>query len=441
MNIDLTKGSPAKVLARFSLPIILGCFFQQAYYMVDTAVVGRFLGYEALAGVGAVNGLNFIIYGFATGITSGAGIFIAQCFGARRDLRKGVASSLLISAGLSVLLTVIPLLLCRWTLTVMQTPAEIIDYSQRYFSIYLLGSVAMVAYNMATCILRAIGDSRAPLLFLILSSVLNIALDFLMIGGLEMDVEGAAWATVISQGIAAVLCFIYAFRRYPSIRLRGADFRVGWSCAREQLRIGVPMALQFSITGIGLVLLQVALNGFAPDYIAGFTTANRIQNVGSLVAIAFGIAMANYAGQNFGAGKMDRVRQGVRSSLLITMAVCVLCGAVMIIFARPLTCTFVSNPSNDLIEASRKYLFTSAVFFPFLYAILVFRNALQGIGKAFWPLMAGVLEMVIRSVSSFVLPGWMGYNGIVLIDPAAWIGAAVMLLIVYCRAVSRVQRC
>lgn len=433
-NIDLTQGRPSKVLLLFSLPIILGNFFQQVYQMVDIAIVGRFVGYEAMAGVGATNGLNFLIFGFATGITSGLGVCIAQFLGAKdwSNLRRSVATSLWLSLALSAVLTILPVTLCVPVLHLMHTPPEIFEYSQKYVRIMYFGAVAQVAYNLVACILRALGDSRTPLLFLIFSSVLNIGLDFLFIGAFGWGVEGAAWATVISQATSAALSFIFAFRHNECIRLSRQDWASDGKFVWGHLRIGLPMAFQFSITALGLIMLQAALNSFPAPVIAGFTAANKVQNVGALVSIAFGVAMANYAGQNYGAGDMTRIRQGVRASLAILMAVCVVCGVSMVVFARPLTSIFVGSDSlPEIYDAARKYIVASAVFFPFLYVIFIFRNALQGIGKAFWPLMAGVLELLIRAVSSNILPPHFGYNGIVMIDPLAWIGASMLLFIVY----------
>ena len=431
------------MLAVYSLPIILANVFQQVYALVDMAIVGRLVGYEALSGVGATNGLSFLLFGFASGVTAGFGICVAQFFGAKdyASLRRSVATSLRLSLQLSLALTAIALAFCGPMLRLMGTPEAVFGYSLTYISVIFAGTLAQVAYNMMACILRSLGDSRTPLLVLIFSVTLNVGLDLLFIGVFGWGVAGAAWATTISQGISAVISAAYAFRHYPMIRPQRGDWHLTRAFAWHHLRIGLPMAFQFSITAVGILLLQAALNRFPVTYMAGFTAANKVQNLGATVSIAFGMAMANYAGQNIGAGRMDRVRAGVRASLWITMVVCVVCAAVMVVFARPLTALFVGETGAgaavaagslaEIFEAAREYLVCSAVFFPFLYVIFIFRNALQGIGKPFWPLMGGVFELVIRAFAAAFLPQRFGYNGIVLIDTLAWVGAALLLVIAY----------
>ena len=248
--------------------------------------------------------------------------------------------------------------------------------------------------------------------------------------------RGAALATVVAQALSAVLCFIFAFRKYPELKLSADDFRTSWAFVWEHLRIGIPMALQFSITAIGIVMLQAALNAFPATYIAGFSAANKVQNVGALVAISFGVSIANYVGQNYGAGDMVRVRKGVNITLVMTLCVCVVASVLIAVFADPLTSLFLNKDTagdvSEIYFASRKYLYMSAIFFPFLYVLFVFRNALQGVGKTFMPLMAGVLELLIRGVASFTLPQTLGYFGITLIDVLAWVGACLWLLVSYC---------
>lgn len=439
MEIDLTKGGCAKVITLFSIPIIIGNVFQQCYLLVDSIIVGRNVNYQALAGLGASNGLSFFIIGFVLGITSGMGICMAQAFG-KGDyamLRRSFATSLVVCAATTLVLTGAGIVLCGPVLELMGTPVEVYDYAYGYLIIIVLGIVATMGYNMIACALRAIGDSRTPLYFLIFSSVVNVALDLLFIVRFGWGVQGAALATVLAQALSALLSFVYALRRYDFLRLSRQDFAMRIDELKQHLAIGLPMALQFSLVSIGLILLQMALNEFPATYIAGFTAANKIQNIGALVAMAFGTAIANFSGQNSGAGDMQRVRLGVRTTLGIVMAVCVVSMAVLLIWPDQLTSLYVDNemsalPNVDEIYfSSGRYLFVTAIFFPFLYLIFVYRNALQGIGRTFWPLMAGLLELAIRCIASFILPKWWGYNGIVMIDMVAWVGAAVMLVVAY----------
>lgn len=448
MELDLTKGSCAKVITLYAIPIIIGNVFQQCYLLVDSIIVGRNVNYQALAGLGVSNGLTFFIIGFVLGITSGMGICMAQAFG-KGDyalLRRSFATSLVVCAATALVLTGAGVCLCGPVLHWMDTPSSVYGYAYGYLIVIVLGIVATMAYNMVACALRAIGDSRTPLYFLIFSSVVNVLLDLLFIVRFGWGVQGAALATVLAQMLSALLSFGYAMRRYPVLRLSRTDFSLRADEVKHHLAIGMPMALQFSIVSIGLILLQAALNEFPATYIAGFTAANKIQNIGALVAMAFGTAIANFAGQNFGAGNLERVRRGVRVTLGIVMAVCVVSMAVLLTVPDLLTSMYVDDtmaalPNVDEIYfSSGRYLFVTAVFFPFLYLIFVYRNALQGVGRTFWPLMAGLFELLIRSVASFTLPKVWGYNGIVMIDMLAWIGAAVMLVIAYVCWVRKTRR-
>lgn len=448
MEIDLTKGNCAKVIALFSIPIIIGNVFQQFYLLVDSIIVGRGVNYQALAGLGITNGLTFFITGFVMGVTSGMGICMAQCFGEKdmAKLKRSFAIGLVVSGVAALLLTLVAAGLSRPVLRLMGTGVDVFGYAYGYLIVMVMGIAAMMAYNMVACALRAIGDSRTPLYFLIFSSVLNVALDLLFILVFGWGVRGAALATVIAQGMSAVLSFGYAFRRYPMLRLEKGDFAMRWHEVRHHLGVGLPMALQFSIVSIGLILLQAALNDFPATYIAGFTASNKIQNIGALVAMSFGVAIANFAGQNYGAGNLDRVRRGVKATMAIVMAVCAVSMAVLLLVPDQLTSMFVDDSmaqlpgAEEIFFASRRYLFVSAVFFPFLYIIFIYRNVLQGMGRTFWPLMAGLLELAIRCAASFTLPKVWGYNGIVMIDMMAWVGAAVMLLVAYYAIMHKISR-
>ncbi len=437
MISDLTKGSPARVIFFFSLPIILGNVFQRIYEFADTVIVGRFINYEALAGVGITTGFTFFGNGFIWGITAGLGIRTAQLFGARdmNGMRRSIGTSLIICTGLTIALTAMMLLLTNPMLRMINTRPEIYDYSYKYLIMLNAGLIGPIAYNMISCILRALGDSRTPLYFLIFSSALNIALDLWFIVKFGWGVRGAAFATVLSQAVSAALCFAYAFRRYPEIRLTADDFRTDWSFIWEHLRIGIPMALQFSITALGVVILQAALNIFPPTYIAGFAAASKVQNLFVLIPISFGIAIASYVGQNWGAGEIRRVRRGVNVTLFMILAVCAVMSVVMVIFARPMTSLFLSADAGEMVtpiyRASQRYLNISAIFFPFLYVIFLYRNALQGVGRTLLPLMAGVLELVIRTVASLTLPRHFGYDGVLVSDVLAWVGASLMLIVSY----------
>ena len=434
---NLTKGNPAKVIFLFSLPIILGNVFQQIYSIVDSVIVGRFVCYQALAGVGITGGLTFFVFGFVIGITSGLGIKTAQFFGAKdfENMRRSLGTGIVISIVSSCIITFLALITIHPMLRLMDASPDIYEYSYIYLKITYIGITSQFAYNLVACILRALGDSKTPLYFLIFSSVLNIILDILFVKTFGFGVAGAAWATVIAQIISAICCFIYVFKRYPELHLAKSDFNTNWKFVWEHLKIGLPMALQFSITSIGVILLYAALNNFPTTYIAGYTTANKIQSLGMLVPISLGVGVANYVGQNYGARNFVRMRIGVNSAVIMTLCFCVVISSLMAFFADALTSLFIDDKVvaniSEIYTASRWYIYISALFFPFLFVLFVYRNALQGVGKTFLPLMAGVLELVIRAVASVILPPMFGYNGILLVDVLAWVGACTLLTIGY----------
>ncbi len=434
---NLTKGRPAGVILLFALPIILGNVFQQIYSVVDSVIVGRYVSYQALAGVGITNGLTFFIFGFVIGITSGLGIKTAQFFGAKAfdKMRQSLGTGFIICLVLSILITILAIVSINPSLRFMGTDEEIYEYSHDYLLITYIGLTSQIAYNMVACILRALGDSKTPLYFLIFSSVLNIILDILFVNYFGWGVPGAAWATVLAQLISAICCFVFVFYRYKELRLTKKDFQTSWTFVWEHLRIGLPMALQFSITAFGVIILYAALNHFPTTYIAGFTTASKIQNLGMLVPISLGVAIANYVGQNYGAGNIVRMRVGVNAALLMSLAVCVVVSLSIVLFAHPLTSIFLDpdivGNTSEIFSASMQYLYVSALFFPFLFLLFIYRNALQGVGKTFMPLLAGVLELLIRVVASLILPKYFGYNGVILVDVCAWVGACLLLFISY----------
>ena len=289
----------------------------------------------------------------------------------------------------------------------------------------------MMLYNILACFLRAIGDSKTPLYFLIISSVLNIVLDLVFIINFDMGVAGAAWATVVSQGVSGILCFIYMMKKYPMMHLSKSDFRADQWMYGRHLSIGLPMAFQFSITAVGTVILQGALNLFGSTAIAAYTAAGKVEQLVTQPALSFGVTMANYSGQNLGADRVDRIKEGVTKCTVLTLIFAVFASLVLIFFGEPLTKLFIDGNQPEVIETSMIYLRICAMFFPFLNMIFVYRNMLQGVGKSFMPLMAGVFELIARAVVSFTLPGILGFTGICLAGPIAWMAAAIPLGITY----------
>lgn len=430
---DMTKGEPFKLILWFSVPLLLGNIFQQFYSMVDTIIVGKILGTQALAAVGTTGPLNFLVLGFASGITSGFAVLVAQRFGAgdNNGMKKAVAAAVELALGFTVVLTLAATLGAKGLLHMINTPEDIFTGAYEYISVIFGGMFTMMLYNLLACFLRAIGDSKTPLYFLIISSVLNIVLDLVFIINFDMGVAGAAWATVVSQGVSGVLCFVYMMKKYPMMRLQKEDFRADrWMYGRH-LFIGLPMAFQFSITAIGTVILQGALNLFGSTAIAAYTAACKVEQLVTQPALSFGVTMANYSGQNLGADRVDRIKEGVNKCTVLTLIFAVLASLILIFFGEPLTKLFIDGNQPEVIETAMIYLRICAMFFPFLNMIFVYRNMLQGVGKSLMPLMAGVFELIARAVVSFTLPGVIGFAGICLAGPLAWMAAAIPLGITY----------
>lgn len=439
---DMTKGEPFTLILWFSVPLLLGNIFQQLYSMVDTIIVGKVIGTQALAAVGTTGPLNFLVLGFASGLTSGFAVLVAQRFGAgdKEGVRKAVTSATILMAAFTLALTIASLLGAEGMLKMIRTPEDIYMDSYRYISVIFGGMITIMLYNFLACILRALGDSKTPLYFLILSSILNIVLDLFFVVSLRMGVAGAAWATVISQGVSGILCFIYMKMRFPILQLGKEDWKAEKWMYRRHLVIGLPMAFQFSITAVGTVILQGALNLFGSTKIAAFTAACKVEQLVSQPAGTFGVTMANYSGQNLGADRIDRIREGVTKCTILTLSFAALASMILVFCGRFLTSLFLEGSQPEVMDASLAYLRICALFFPFLNMIFVYRNMLQGVGRSLMPLMAGVFELVARSVVAFTLPGVIGYMGICLAGPIAWVAAAVPLGITYVIVIRKMMR-
>ena len=442
---DMTEGNPFKLIFFFSIPVLLGNLFQNFYSMADSIIVGRLLGTNALAAVGNTGPMNFLIIGFICGLTSGFAVITAQAFGAKNkeELKRSVAMNIMLNVFFGILFTALALLTNKPILKLINTPAEIIDDSKLYLDIIYSGLFATILYNATSCILRAVGDSKTPLYFLILSSILNIILDIILIKYTTLGVAAAALATVIAQLVSGILCVIFIIKKYPELHVKKEHFEWCTSFASRHLKIGAPMAFQFSITAIGVIVLQGALNKFGPNVIAAYTAANKVEQLIAVAAGSFGVVMANYAGQNYGAKRIDRIRAGTTAGTILTLGFSVISMLIAFIFPEPLTSLFVEAGSAEYAEVlqySKEYLFVTAIFYPPLFLIFIYRNVLQSIGKTFMPLMGGFFELIARSVCAFSLPLFWGYAGICLAGPVAWLSAAIPLLISYIVIIRKIQK-
>ena len=434
MTKDLTSGSPLKVILMFTLPLVLGNLFQQFYALADTIIVGRFCGVGALASVGATGSVNYLILGFVIGVCNGFAIPIAQMFGARdySDLRRHVANAAWLCIAGSVVLTISTVTLTRPMMQLMQTPDDIIDGAVIYIGWIFAGIPFIFLYNMVAAIMRALGDSKTPLYFLILTSALNIGLDLLFIIPFQMGVLGAALATDISQVISGVLSFIYLSRKFDVLKMQKADFAYSKKACARLLGIGIPMGLQCSITAIGSVIMQWAVNVLGSTAVAAVTAAGKTQSLLTVPMESVGTAMATYAGQNLGASRMDRVRQGVNSAMLIILIYGVASAFVLHFTDVQIMGLFLDTAKEvDIVAMGREYLFWNSVFFVPLGALIVWRYTIQGLGFSTLAMMAGVAEMVARTVVAIALVPVLGYFGAELSNPAAWIAACVFLYPAY----------
>ncbi|UPA29665.1 MATE family efflux transporter [Terrisporobacter glycolicus] len=441
MTNDMTQGSPLKIFIFFSIPLLIGNIFQQLYSMVDTIIVGRFVGVDALAAVGSTGSMFFLVNGMILGLTSGFGVLVSQKFGAKDEagVKKAVASNITLTLISTFLMTVIALIVKNPLLRMMNTPENIFDNANTYITIIFAGLITQALYNMSAGILRALGDSKTPLYFLIISSILNVILDLVFIINFKMGVSGAAYATNIAQGFSAVLCLVYSYKRFQVLRLKKEDFKVETHYYTKHLKIGVPMGLQFSVTAVGIIIVQSAINVFGSIVIASYTASSKVLQLVMQPSISFGVTIATYAGQNLGAGRFDRIKNGMKIMNKVSIVTSLIAGAILIFLGKYFVTLFIENPTPEIFSYAQQVFNYSAVFFIPLGFIFVYRNVLQGMGESFVPMMAGFYELVARSIVAFTLPKFIGFTGICLSDPVAWIAAAVPLMITYYRKMKKIE--
>lgn len=440
MTRNMTEGTPAKLILLFMAPLLIGNIFQQVYGMADTFIVGRTIGVSALASVGSTSSFSFLILGFAMGSANGMAIIAAQRFGAGdfSGLKKSFTTSLIIGAGISLVLTVVSTLFVRRFLVLLRTPADIIDNAFNYIFIILCGIPVVMLFNLLSCIMRAVGNSRSPLYFLISACVLNIILDYTFILVFKMGTAGAAFATVIAQTFSCVLCIIYIRKKIPVLRFEKSDWHVSADELKEHLRMGIPVGFQMSIIAIGAIALQFALNNLGTDSVAAYTTANRIDNIAMMPMNSFGITMATYSAQNYGAGKIDRIFKGLFQccimSLFYTAFICV----VNLLFGRTFAAFFLGN-EPAVIEKVYTFLMISSICYIFLAILFIFRNTIQGVGIGSIPTAAGIVELVMRTVAALVFTRFWGFTGACFASPLAWIGSCVLLTVSFIFVAKRLR--
>ena len=427
---ELTQGNAFRLLLVFTVPILLGNVLQQFYLLTDSAIVSNFLGVERLAAVGASTSITFLILGFCNGCAGGMAIPVAQAFGARdyAALRRFVFNALRLAACLSVTLALASSLLCRSIITWIHVPGDIFDDAYVYLLILFIGIPCSFFYNLLASIIRALGDSRTPFLFLLFSTSLNIALDLLFMLGFKWGVAGAAVATVVAQGISAALCFRFMMRNYDVLRESREDRRFDRASALQLLGIGVPMGLQFSITAIGSIMIQSSNNSLGTVFVAGFAAGVRIKMLFMVALESLGIAMTTFCGQNIGAGKPERIIEGVKACMVMTAVYSLLCLAVIWPLSVPLARIFVGASDTEIIAAAVRYIRTTVAFFFLLGSLCVFRYSIQGLGFTNFAMWSGVMEMIARVLVSVLLVAPWGFSAVCLADGIAWIAANLFLI-------------
>ncbi len=425
---NLTTGNPAKQILLFSLPILIGNIFQQLYSMVDTIIVGQFLGTQSLAAVGSTGAVSFFIMGFVNGTTTGLTIITAKRFGAgdHAGVKKAILNSFQVAFVMAVVMTTVSLIGIRPIMHLMETPEDIFEEASAYISVICGGMGATIFYNLMAATMRALGDSRTPLIFLVLSSVLNVILDLLFVAVFHTGVAGAAWATVISQLVSGFLCLWYALRHNAYLHIGNPICRPDVKEWMAHLKVGVPMGLQFSVTAIGSMVLQRAFNLFGTPGVAAYTAASKVDNLLTQPMMAIGTTMATYAGQNRGAGDYKRLMKGVRIAFFYSLAAAGLAMFIKFITGDGFILLFLEEKTDLIMEYANTYMLWTMVFYPFLGFVFLFRNTLQGIGETLFPMLGGVGELIARSAISMILPGMVGYLGVCLASPIAWITAGCM---------------
>ncbi len=436
MATPLTTGTPWRVIGTFAVPLLAGNVVQQLYQITDAAIVGRVLGVTALAAVGATGSFLFLLLGFTWGMTSGFAIPTAHAFGARDAVavRRSVAAGTLLSAAASLVVTVGGPLAAEPALRLLRTPPELLPQATTFAVVSFLGASTMVFLNYLFSVLRAIGDSRTPLAYMVVSCVLNIALVVLAVPVLGLGVGGAALATVIAQGVAVALCVRHVRRRVPELRVHRADWHVTRAELGHHLRLGLPMGIQFSIIAIGILAVQVRLNDLGPEAVAAYTAATRVDNVTMAFLASLGIAVSMYAAQNLGARRPDRIRTGVVQALGLTVGGAALLGLIVVVAGSALVRVFVGDGEAQVVGMAAYFLHVNGALYVVLAALFVLRGALQGLGHTAVPTVTGVLELCCRIGAAVVLGAAWGYEGVVWGNPLAWFAAMAVLVPAYVHA-------
>lgn len=430
-TLDMTDGRPAALLLRFSIPLILGNLFQQLYTFVDTLIVGQKLGVSALAALGATEWLSFMMFGFIQGLTQGFSIGISKSFGEGKEnpVQQGIFQAVCLSAGAAFIVTAVGTAAIRPLLYLLRTPEELFGMASSYLGILYLGIPISFAGNMLAAILRALGNSRAPLYAMVTASVANIFLDMLFVMGLGTGIRGAAYGTLLSQ-IGSVLCCGYALRKIEGARVAPGNRKLNGRMMAEQIRMGIPMGFQNIITAVGGLVVQSVVNGFGILFLAGYTAANKLYGLLETAASSYGYAISTYTAQNAGAGRKDRIRAGILTALALGMVTAYLMSLVMVFGGKPILGLFLAKGqvrADTAIGIGYRFLCILAAFFPLLYAVYILRACIQGMGNSTLPMLSGLVQVIMRVACATAFTGIIGNTGVFWGEIMAWLGADVFL--------------
>ncbi len=430
---DLTKGNIIRLLLAFSIPLLIGNVFQQLYNIVDTKIVGELLGEDALAAIGAGSPIFNLIISALNGMGNGFGIVVSKHYGAKnmKKMRQAVANSVVLSIGISVAVTIFSLFLIRPLLNLLNTPEDILPQCMAYIRVIILFMIFTTAYNLCAAVLRALGDTLRPLIFLAVATVINIGLDLLFVGYFKLDVQGAAYATVIAQAVSFICCIIYIIKKCPELHLKRTDFSFEGSMLWDLIGQGAAMAFMLCFVCIGTLILQSAINKFGTKIIAAHTIARKLSEIGMLPFATLGVAAATFTGQNYGAYKFDRIRTGIRDAIFLSWIWSVV--VILAVYAAsPMLIRLISGATTqEIIDTAKWYLRFDTPFYFILGIVIVVRNSLQGLGRKLIPMLASVIELVGKLIIAWVLADRMGYFGIIISEPVIWILMAILLGIAF----------
>ena len=432
---NMTVGKPVKLIFLFAMPLMLGNILQQLYTMVDTMIVGQYLGVDALASLGAADWINWALLGIVMGFTQGFAIKISHSYGAQDfdKMEKTMGMIIVCCAVIGLLLTIGAQLIIHPLLVLLNTPENIIQGSITYLRVMSAGVLIVMFYNCFSCLLRALGNSRSPLLAMMCAAFINIVLDLLFVCVFHWGIAGAAFATLIAQFFAASFCLVVLLKEIP-FQLTKNSFKLRFPIIKGLITLGSPLAMQNAIISVGGIVVQSVVNGFGFLFVAGFTSTNKLYGLLEVAAISFGYAITTYNSQNLGAKKYQRVKHGVFMANLLSLSTSVVIGLIMIFFGKNILMMFISGTPDQTIQVldiAYRYLFIMAICLPILYILHTYRSALQGMQDTFIPMLSGIIELIMRIAIALILPIYIGQNGIYYAEVFAWLGAAVLLYVCY----------